>query len=406
MKRILFVDDEPRILEGLRRMLRAHRNEWEMVFATSGAEAISTLATLPFDVIVSDVRMPEMEGSELLEHVQKHYPKMIRIVLSGYFEREAALRAAGVAHQYLAKPCDPAKLYETIESLCRSSAILSNEAARGLVSAIGSLPSPPQTYASLKRALQKPGVGLDEIGRIIEQDVAMTAKVLQMVNSPLFGLVCEITSVQRALGHIGLATLRQLVLTVEMFQTFEPERQIENFSLEGFQSHSRLAARIAGCLPVPAEVAQVGVIAALLHDTGKLVLAARLTEAFERALRQSLEQNSPLYVVEEMEIGCTHAEIGAYLMSLWGLPQSIVDAVWYHHRPSSAQHNTDGLDVVAVTHIADALAVEVAQGVAPEAAPSDVLWDLEYLEELGVAGQIPDWRRLALEAATPRAGKS
>lgn len=406
MRRILFVDDEPKVLEGLQRMLRPQRKEWEMVFVSSGAAAISALASQPFDVIVTDVRMPEMDGSQLLEHVRRHHPKLIRIVLSGYFEREAALRAAGVAHQYLAKPCDPAKLHETIESLCRSNAILTNEAARGVVSAIGSLPSPPQTYGSLRQALQKSEVCLEEVGRIIEQDVGMTAKVLQMVNSPLFGLVCEVTSVDRALGYIGLATLKQLVLTVEIFQTFEPERRIECFSLENFQAHCRLAARIAGRLPVRAELAQASVIAALLHDTGKLVMAARLPEMFEQVMRESVERNRPVYVIEEEVIGSTHAEIGAYLMSLWGLPQAVVDAVWSHHRPGAARRSSEGLDATAVTHIADALAVETAEGVRPEAAPSGSLWDLDFIDELGVSSQIPNWRRMGLEIAAGGADKS
>ena len=400
MKRILFVDDEPHVLEGLQRMLRPHRKEWEMVFVNGGAEAIRVLANETFDVVVTDVRMPEMDGIELLEHVQKHYPRVIRIVLSGYFEREAALRAAGVAHQYLAKPCDPARLRETIDNLCRSSVILTNEAARGVVSAIGSLPSPPQTYASLKKALQRPEACLEEIGQIIEEDVAMTAKVLQMVNSPLFGLVFEITNVHRALGYIGLATLRQLVLSVEIFQNFELERQVDGFALEEFQDHCRLAARIAARLPVEAKMAQTAVISALLHDSGKLVLAARLPEAFEATLRKSRAEGRPLYEIEEELIGSTHAEIGAYLLSLWGLPQTIVDAVWGHHRPSAAQHGTEGLDVLAVTHIADALAWESIRGVAPDAEPPGDLWDLKYLGELGVAGQIPQWRRIAAAAAT------
>jgi putative nucleotidyltransferase with HDIG domain len=400
MKRILFVDDEKNVLDGLQRMLRAHRKVWQMVFVSSGAEALRALESQPFEVIVSDVRMPEMDGIQLLEHVQKHYPKMIRIVLSGYFEREAALRAAGVAHQYLAKPCDAVKLHETIDNLCRCAAILTNETARGVVSAIGSLPSPPRTYASLKQALQKPEVCLEEIGRIIQQDVGMTAKVLQMVNSPLFGLVVDITSIPRALGYIGLNTLRQLVLSVEIFQNFEPERQVAGFSLEEFQDHCRLAAKIAARLPAQADVAQISVIAALLHDAGKLVLAARLPEAFEEALKKSREENRPLYVVEEEVIGSTHAEVGAYLLSLWGLPQIIVDAVRSHHRPGAGQHAA-GLDVLAITHISNALARELKAGVALDAPPADVVWDPGYLEELGVIRRVGEWRRLCIEIDTP-----
>jgi HD-like signal output (HDOD) protein len=401
MKRILFVDDEPNVLGGLQRMLRPRRAEWEMVFVNSGTEAISALAAQPFDAIVTDVRMPEMDGIELLEHVQKEFPKMIRIVLSGYFEREAALRAAGVAHQYLAKPCDPARLRETINNLSRSTAILTSETARGVVSAIGSLPSPPQTHTALKRALEKPDVCLAEVGQIIEQDVGMTAKVLQMVNSPLFGLAHEITSVHQALGHMGLATLKELAVSIEIFQSFEPERRVNGFSLEELEIHSRRVAKIAARLPVEAEVAQVSVIAALLHDAGKLVLAARLPDAFEAALEKSLVEDRPLYAVEEEMIGSTHAEVGAYLLSLWGLPQVIVDAVWGHHRPSAAPHPAGRLEARGVTHIANSLADEWTHGVPLDAPLSRCFWDLKYLDEVGVTSQIAAWRRIAAESGTP-----
>jgi putative nucleotidyltransferase with HDIG domain len=398
MKRILFVDDEPKVLEGLQRMLHLYRSEWEMTFVPGGAEAVEALAAQTFDVIVSDVRMPGMDGIQLLDHVQKNFPGMIRVVLSGYFEREVTLRAARIAHQYLAKPCEPAKLHETISDLCRSNAILTNEAARGVVSAIGSLPSPPQTYSSLKHALQRPEVCLSEAGRIIEQDVGMTAKILQLVNSPLFGIVSEISSVHLALEYVGLAALRELVLSVEIFQTLEMEQCVEGFSLNAFQSHCRLAAKIAARL-APAAMAEVAAVAALLHDAGKLVLAARLPEPFQLSLKKSLEEDRPLYEVEEEVIGSTHAEIGAYLLSLWGLPKPIVDALRSHHRPSAIRHASTGLDVPGITHIADALIADVACGV-PNDAPPARRWDLKYLDGLGVTGQIPGWRGIAREIAS------
>ncbi len=398
MKRVLFVDDEPKVLEGLQRMLRPRRKEWEMLFAQSAPEALRLLAERLFDVVVTDVRMPDMDGIQLLEQVQERYPEMIRIVLSGYFEREAALRAAGIAHQYLAKPCHPDKLLDTIESLCRSTALLSSEAARGVVSAIGSLPSPPDTYRSLKRALQEPKVCLEHVGAIIEQDVGMTAKVLQLVNSPLFEPATDVTDVSRALSYIGLTTLKELVLSIEIFRNLEPE-PCPGFSFEVFQAHSRLAAKIAAQLPAPAEITSIAVVAALLHDSGKLVLAARLPELFEEALRASVETGRPAYQLEQETIGTTHAEIGAYLLSLWGLPQIIVDAVCGHHRPSTSQRAGNTLDVLAVTHIANALACDVSAGIAPDGPPAEGTWDLEYLQTLGRIEQVPVWRRIAMQAA-------
>ena len=106
MRRILFVDDDPRILEELRDMLRPQRHDWEMAFAPSGDAALALMQASPFDVIVSDMRMPGMDGAALLARVRQEYPQVVRIVLSSHTELSTALRVVPVAHQFLAKPCD------------------------------------------------------------------------------------------------------------------------------------------------------------------------------------------------------------------------------------------------------------------------------------------------------------
>jgi len=394
MKRILFVDDEPKILEGLQRMLRPQRNRWDMVFAGGGEEAMAILGSSRFDVIVTDMRMPGIDGARLLQHVQEHFPSVIRVVLSGHVEMEAALRAAPVAHQFLSKPCDPERLREVIERSCQCTSMVADETVRRVVGAVGKLPSLPSTCAALLAALEDPDTPLTEVGRIIEQDVGMSAKILQLVNSSFFGLLREVGSVAVAVSYLGLDIVKHLVLSAHIFRTFHPAQAVAGFSMDAFQAHSRLAARIAGRLPAPNSVIPTAVVTALLHDTGKLVLAARLPGQFEMALRVSREERRPLYAVEEAAIGTGHAEIGAYLLGLWRLPLPIVDAVYRHHRPT-VQQSTPGLDILACTHIADALAFELSQGLPGDAPPNYGLLDERYIAALGVADKIPVWRALA-----------
>jgi len=398
LRHILFVDDEPRILEGLRRMLRPQRAQWGMEFANSGAEALELLAKSPFDVIVTDMRMPEMDGARLLECVREKYPAIIRIVLSGYSELETALRAVPVAHQYLAKPCDPEKLREAIERSCSFTGLLPDEAIRRVIGTIGRLPAMPRTGALLMDALQKPDVPIEEIGRIIEQDVGITAKVLQLVNSAFFGLLREITTVRMAVSYLGFDTLRHLVMSAEIFRTFRPQTAIAGFSIEELQEHSRLTARIAARLPLPKAIASSAVVSALLHDVGKLILASRLPERLERALRESVKQKRPLHLVEAELTGIGHSEIGAYLLGLWGLPKPVVQAVCRHHQPAMPEGAPPGLDILAATHIADALAHEQTSAKAADPPPY-CLWDDEYLKALGVADQLPGWREMAAQVA-------
>ena len=395
MKSILFVDDEPMILAGLQRLLRAHRSEWDMSFAGSGAEALALLETKPFDAVVTDMRMPAMDGARLLALVQERFPGTIRIVLSGYFESDTALRAVPVAHQYLAKPCDPRKLREAIERSCGFATLLPDAALRRVVGAIGTLPALPRTSLLLATALEKPDVPLGEIGRIVELDVAITAKLLQLVNSAFFCLPYHVTSVRGAVAYLGLDTLKQLVLSIELFSTVRPRRHIAGFSLAEFEEHSHLTARIAARLPASEAVVAAGVVASVLHDAGKLVMAAHLPNEFERALEASRREQRPLHAVEMEQMGTTHAEIGAYLLGLWGLSGAVVDAVSRHHRPEVAEGGEAGLDVLGITHLADGLAWEAVNEKAGEAAPVAELLNHDYLAQLGVTAELPGWRAMA-----------
>ncbi|HEV3332119.1 MAG TPA: response regulator [Bryobacteraceae bacterium] len=396
-RRILFVDDEPLILEGLQRMLRAYRKEWDMTFVDGGDEALKALQENPTDVIVTDMRMPGMDGAQLLEHVKQRFPSVIRIVLSGYFEKDAGLRAVPVAHQFVAKPCDPVKLREAIERCCSLSVYVNDDNTRRLLGSIGELPSLSRNCASLMRALEDPEIPVNEISRIVEHDVGITAKVLQLVNSAFFGPSQEITNVRMAVSYLGLDVLKTLVLSAELFRTFRPSCHAQGFSFEGFQEHSQLAARIVSHLPLPKSMASTAVVAALLHDTGILILSARLPQQFEQALSISLQEERPFYRVEAQLAGTTHAEVGAYLLGVWGLPNAIVDAVGRHHGPMVHSPVRPGLDILAAVYIADILSQEYPThrgSVYPQA--HDTL-DTDYLAQLGLADEIPAWRAMAAE---------
>jgi HD-like signal output (HDOD) protein len=395
MKRILFVDDEPCLLDGLKRMLRPQRKEWDTAFANGGEQALAMLAAVPFDVIVTDMRMPVMDGAQLLERVQKRFPGVIRIILSGQFEMDAALRAAPVAHQFLSKPCDPDRLRGAIDRACSCTKMLPDEAIRRIVGAVGNLPDLPSTSAKLLAAIECKDVNLERIGKIIEQDVGMTAKILQLVNSAFFGRLCQISSVRAAVSYLGLDVLRHLVLSVEVSRTFQPVRPGPRFSLRDFEMHSRLTANLAARLPAPASVTSAAVVAALLHDTGRLVLASRLPAEFEEIMQLACAQSRPPHVLEQQVIGTTHAEIGAYLLGLWGLPEEIVGAVCLHHRPSAVGVWSGQLDTLAVTHLADALVFEAANCGSGDASPGFSLLDVVYLNRPEAPDMIEHWRLLA-----------
>jgi HD-like signal output (HDOD) protein len=391
MRRILFVDDESRILEGLRRMLRPQRHDWEMAFAHGGEAALALMEASPFDVIVSDMRMPGMDGAALLCHVREHYPHIVRIVLSGHTELSTALRVVPVAHQFLAKPCDAEMLRVAVERACHLKALLSDESIRRTVTGLGDLPSLPRTYQALTQALADPDASLVKVAKIIEQDVGISAKVLQLVNSAFFGVAHSMTNIQSAVSYLGINTLKSLVLSVEIFRAFKPRKELPGFCLEKLQQHAQLTAHIAARLPVPKHLTDIAMVTGMLHDVGKLIMAWKLSEQFSAMLVEAEESRCPVSRVEERALGFSHAEIGAYLLGLWGLPYTIVEAVALHHMPNRVPHQS--FDAISAVYTANLLAHELEEG-AGESATYKMESFQQELTTLGVWEMIPEFRAI------------
>ena len=394
-RKILFVDDEPRILDGLRRMLRSMRQEWEMSFAQSGQEALDILDREPFGVIVADIRMPGMTGAQLLMKVAERYPKMVRIVLSGQADEETVLEAVKQVHQYLSKPCDAETLKSKIARACALSDVLENDALKGVISQIGTLPSLPSLYQKIEQELQSPDASAKNAGDIVAQDIAMSAKMLQLVNSAFFGIRQHVSSPLQAVILLGLETVKNLVLSVQVFAQFD-QPALKSLSLQELWSHSMTVGAYAKRLATNEDAGRQAIdyafIGGLLHDVGKLVLAASLPEEYTSAHTLADTENIALHEAERSTFGTTHAEVGCYLMGLWGLPNPIVEALAFHHRPGTYMAN--GFDTLTAVHIANALLHERHHTKTLKAV-SEI--DRTYLAGLGLAEQLPIWRDICQE---------
>ncbi|RMH02891.1 MAG: HDOD domain-containing protein [Nitrospirae bacterium] len=393
MKRqILFVDDDSNLLQGLRRMLRPMRTQWEMAFANSGQEALEMLSRSRFDVIVSDVRMPLMDGVELLTHIQKHYPHMVRILLSGQTSSEKIFDAVGPAHQYLAKPCDAETLKATIERACALGDLLSDDNLKQVVSRVNTMPSCPSLYLQLRDELAQEDASIEAVSHIISRDVGMTAKILKLVNSAFFGLPRHISNPGEAVLYLGLETVKTLVLGVQIFQQLE-NSACQKFSCDTLLTHSLLVAEYAKKLCQLAtgdtRMQEDSFTAGFLHDVGILILATQIPELYQQILSYGETHLGSSFVEAERDIlKATHAEIGAYLLGLWGLRNSIVEAVAYHHNPSRNIGQT--LCPLVFVHIANVFADEVHNGYPVEGSHSQL--DAGYLGRLGLADSVPIWR--------------
>jgi HD-like signal output (HDOD) protein/CheY-like chemotaxis protein len=395
VKRILFVDDESKILDGIRRMLHAERKRWDMQFAVGGEAALRACEAGSFDVVISDMRMPGMDGATLLGHIRDRFPSTARIVLSGYAEVALATRAVPVAHRFLAKPCNAAELQATIERVCTLQDILCTPEIRRVVGAVGELPSLSSTFTSLTQAVRNPNTSMTQVSDIIEQDVAMAAKVLQLVNSAFYGLAQSVTSLQSAVSHLGMETIKNLALASETFRVFAPNSRIPQSVCETMQRHAHRTAAIAGTLPVDRKTRDVTVVAALLHDIGRLILASKMPDKFCSALSRAGERKCEPFEAEEELLGTSHAEIGAYLLGLWGIPNLAVEAIAHHHHPTRIPHS--GFDSSIAVYVADLLAHEL------DAHPQDSTGselgesDRACLETLGILHRFAEFRELAIQ---------
>ncbi len=395
-KRIMFVDDEPKILDGLRRMLRPMRKEWDVSFAENGPAALELMEQEHFDVVISDMRMPGMDGAALLTEVKKRSPDTIRIVLSGQSDRETIFRSVGPAHQFMSKPCDAEKIKKLVSRAYGLRDLVNSDTLKRLVSQVGTLPSLPHLYTEIVNELQSADPSIKRVGEIIEKDVGMSVKILQLVNSAFFGLRDHVNSPSQAANLLGLDIVRSLVLMVHVFTELEDFR-IPNFRIQSVYNHSlavgACAQSIARFQRAEKTICHDASTAGFLHDSGKLILAVNLPDEYGKTIAISRNEKIPIWEAEKKVFHTTHAEVGAHLLGLWGLPNSIVAAVAFHHNPEMS------LDIqfssLTAVHTANVFAFE-HQGKNEE---EDILPKInyEYLSELGLDHCVSQWREACKE---------
>jgi len=339
-KTILFVDDEPLILKGLRRMLYSMHEDWGMCFAESGAEALLTMQHKKISVLVTDMRMPAMNGVQLMQIVQKQHPEIIRIMLTGEPGLETYSEAIVLSHYFLGKPTkveDFEALFNRIKVLDTA---LQNEQLVRLIGGIKSLPSLPILFVRLTALLDQEETDCAQIAGIIEEDIAMAAQVLKLVNSSFLGLTRRIESLKQAVAYLGVNMIRNLVLVQELFSQCTPE-EFREFHLDRLWKRSFCVAKLAKQIATNANysplIQDYAYLAGLLHDIGKLLLVRALPDSFREIMANTDQSSRSCIEVEQKLLGADHATIGGYLVSLWGLPRVITEAVTLHHqeRPES-----------------------------------------------------------------------
>jgi HD-like signal output (HDOD) protein len=390
-KRILFVDDDPNVLQGLQRMLRSMRSEWDMVFAEGGEAALARMEEQPFDVVVSDMRMPGMNGAELLRETMRRCPTTVRLVLSGHADRDLVSQCVGVAHQYISKPCDPEQLKSMIRNACLLTGDPVSEEVKRIIGSIDKLPTIPVLFQRLKKALEDEDVSSQKLGDIIQQDMGMTAKILKLVNSAFFGLRRSIETPHEAVAYLGIDTIKTLVLANGIFQEGVCFKT-RVFTLEDLWQRTLHVASGAKAIAMAEHadrsLQEEAFVGGILHDVGVLLLATNFPDVYDIVGNLVLQENLPISEAEQREFGVTHAEVGAYLLGLWGIPAPILKIVSLHHRPSVSQEPV--FSALLAVHAADVLSGKHGQHPLFERGHLD----MPLLDQAGLQDRLAVWERL------------
>jgi putative nucleotidyltransferase with HDIG domain len=387
---VLFVDDDPLVLQGLKRSLEEYSDIWTTDFSSSPKEALDKLSSQSFDAIVTDMHMPGMDGNQLLDIVSRTTPGVMRFVLSGNVTDIQVMRSTGLVHQMIPKPSDMDRIFNIVERACRSRDMLTDPMLLHLITGIKNLPSVPLLYNRLIKELQSEKASSQSIGNIIAQDAAMTAKILQLVNSAFFGLADNVSSPQRAVTILGLNTVKALVLGIHVFSEYQGKTNLP-ISIDALWKHcmlvSSLAFNISKSLYLTTQDQENARVSGILHDIGKLVLF-QIPNFFQEV---QLNKFGLISLESEYQVLKTsHAEMGAYLLGMWGLPNAIVEAITFHHKPG--MQISDKADLLTTLHTANGL-VNMCRF------EKDLVYgtylDLQYLEKLSLLSRLDEWTSMA-----------
>lgn len=379
------------------------KKRWSITHATSGANAKDLSQEHTFDAIVSELRLPDMTGNELLDALTESQSQAQRFILADLTDRQTMLKCVGTAHQFISKPCDGPKLESSLERAFQLDIWFGNDKVKNLVTHMRKVPSPPTIYFQIVKELQSPAASMENIGALISQDMAVTAKLLQMVNSAAFGLQRPVSSPAEAVMYLGIETTKSLVLLAHTYSHFD-KIPSSVFTVDSLWRHSlatgRLARALARAEKVSEEICDQSFTAGLLHDMGKLVLAANHPDRYENVAQEIQKTGCPVWEAEQQVFETSHAEVGAWLTAIWSLPLNIIEALALHHHPS--RFLSEGFCPMTAVHVANVLEHEV-QPDANAAAVSQV--DLEYLKEKDFDDRLDTWREIAENLAPRNTGE-
>ena len=383
---IVFVDDDKSVLDGLRRMLRGYRKQWRIYFCLSAKEALEVFKEKHVDVIISDMRMPFMDGVQLLHKIRSMSPYTIRIALSGYENKDMTLESIQVVHQFIAKPCDKESISAVIERAISLPSTLCDERVKAVLGKIDTLPSLPTVYTEMIKEVKSDNFSLQNIGKIVSKDVAVSTNLLKIVNSSFFGFASHVDSAAQAVSILGMDTVENLVLFTSVFSSDRNNTSNvdELYRLNAFCLNvGLLAAKLADVTDLPDKQKGYCQIAGMMTCLGRLVMEEYSAE-----------------LSDDGRIETDYAQMSSYILGMWGLPLDVVDAVRWHQKPSES--GLESPSPLTVVHVAYAMIKSTESG--DEAGLASEYLDIDYLLSVVHKNDLEKWLKIGAEFLTPGEG--
>ncbi|MEM5536417.1 response regulator [Neptuniibacter pectenicola] len=370
--------------------------DWHTVSVTRLDELLAALDNNHVDVLVLPLGDNPTQTLELLAKVIEKHPSVIRVVLSDYLTPMQTARTSELAHHSLPLDCTSEMLIEDISNSIHVSGLINKPAVKEYITSLQALPVLPEVYENLNRALGSERSSAREIAQILEQDPVMTAKIMQWVNSAFFGLSRNINRIHEAVTILGVRMIRDLVLTSHLFDAYPQTDVWKSFSFKQIHQRSMAVARaaqhIARSVKADRHVQAQAFLAGLLHDFGILVLASHNPADYHRIISKASLMDQPVYAIEKLELGVTHAEAGAYMLALWNLPPKVVEAVLFHHFPKASPGN--GFTPLTAVHVADALLPPATSVVGCDMSSR---LSMDYIKRIDMETELDHWQLITAD---------
>ncbi|EAR62245.1 HDOD domain-containing protein [Neptuniibacter caesariensis] len=374
----------------------AEITDWHTTAVTQLDELPGVLSATDANVLVFPLGDNPTHSLDLLQKVVEQHPGTVRVVLSGPLTPLQTARASELAHHSLPLDCTPQELLDDIYNSLHVHGLINKPVIRDYVTSLKKLPVLPDVYERLNSCLNSDRTNAREIAKIIEQDPVVAAKIMQLVNSAYFGLSREISRIQEAVTILGVRMIRDLVLSSHLFESYPQTDDWKSFSFKQIHQRSMAVAKaaqhIARAAKADRHVQAQAFLAGLLHDFGVLVLASHNPSEYHRVISKAGLMEQPVYAIEKLELGVTHAEAGAYLLALWNLPPRVIEAVLFHHFPKA--NNSSGFTPLTAVHVADALLPAATSVVGCDMSSR---LSVSYLEQIGMDKELARWQLITAD---------